>query len=118
MTEKHENTIEKLKEKLVSERKAIDGRFAKLIEGEVVNQLLIFAEQDEELAEVVLDHPRSFKQCMDAVMKDIGYSISDIDAYRRAVKFYFPEWDVECSMKLTKPGKQKILNISFADLID
>ena len=37
---------------------------------------------------------------MKAVAKGVGGSISDLEAYRRAVRFYFPGSDVVFQMKI------------------
>lgn len=56
-----------------------------------------FCRQNEEFAQAVVQGG-SFEQCMDAVAKGVGSSISDLDAYRRAVQFYFPGADIRVKM--------------------
>lgn len=58
-----------------------------------------FCRQNEEFAQAVVQGG-SFEQCMDAVAKGVGNSISDLDAYRRAVQFYFPGADIRVKMSV------------------
>ena len=40
----------------------------------------------------------TFSECMKAVAKGCGSAISDLEAFRRAVRFYFPGADVKFHM--------------------
>lgn len=57
-----------------------------------------FCRQDEEFAQAVVQGG-SFRDCMTAVAKGVGNSISDLDAYKKAVQFFFP--GAEIRMQLT-----------------
>ena len=46
----------------------------------------------------------SFKDCMDAVAMGVGQSISDLDAYKKAVQFYFPGAEIRMSMTVDLVG--------------
>lgn len=63
----------------------------------VYDAIAEFCRQNEEFAQAVVQGG-SFEQCMDAVAKGVGSSISDLDAYRRAVQFYFPGADIRVKM--------------------
>lgn len=63
----------------------------------VKDALLIFIEQDNEFAQAIVQGG-SFSDCMKAVAKGVGSSISDIDAYKRAVQFYFKGADISFTM--------------------
>lgn len=65
----------------------------------VRDALETFIRQDEEFAQAVVQGG-SFYDCMKAVAKDCGSCLSDLEAYKRAVQFYFPEADVEFQMKI------------------
>ena len=65
----------------------------------VRDALETFIRQDEEFAQAVVQGG-TFEKCMEAVSKNVGRGISDLDAYKRAVQFYFPGADVEFSMKI------------------
>ena len=47
-----------------------------------------------------------------------GELISDIEAYKRAVKYYFPDADIEFSMKIKTASKSNIISVNFSDLLD
>ena len=55
--------------------------------------------QDAEFAQAVAQGG-SFKDCMAAVAKGVGGSISDLEAYRKAVRFYFKGADVRFRMEI------------------
>ena len=65
----------------------------------VHDALAEFCRQDAEFAQAVLQGG-SFADCMAAVEKGVGQSISDLDAYRRAVQFYFPGADIRFHMTI------------------
>ena len=63
----------------------------------VHDALAEFCCQDGEFAQAVMQG-HSFGECMQAVAKGVGGSISDLEAYRRAVQFYFPGADIRMQM--------------------
>lgn len=63
----------------------------------VKDALLSFCRQEEEFAQAVVQGG-SFKDCMTSVLKGVASHISDLEAYRRAVRFYFPGADVKFHM--------------------
>lgn len=65
------------------------NRYAGVMAEPVKKQLVAFCEQEPEFAQAVVQGG-SFEDCMAAVTKGVGSSISDIEAYERAVRFYFP----------------------------
>ena len=65
----------------------------------VHDALAEFCRQDEEFAQAVLQGG-SFTDCMAAVAAGVSGSISDLDAYRRAVQFYFPGADIRFQMQI------------------
>lgn len=62
-----------------------------------------FCRQDEEFAQAVVQGG-SFTDCMKAVAKSCGSSISDLEAYRRAVRFYFPGAEIHMRMTIDLIG--------------
>ena len=85
-------------------RKLADGvkaqlgnRHAEAMKRAVHDALADFCRQDGEFAQAVAQGG-SFADCMNAVAKNVGSSISDVDAYRRAVQFYFPGADIRVQM--------------------
>ena len=86
------------KDKLEKEYKGFRGdRYESAMKKEVLAALLIFVAQDNEFAQAVVQGG-SFADCMKAVAKGVGTSISDIEAYKKAVKFYFPGADISFTM--------------------
>lgn len=65
------------------------NRYSKVMAEPVKKQLVAFCKQEPEFAQAVV-HGGSFKDCMAEVTKDVRLSISDVEAYERAVRFYFP----------------------------
>ena len=72
-------------------------RYANAMKEAVHDALLTFCKQDGEFAQAVVQGG-TFEDCMKAVAKNCGSSISDLDAFRRAVRFYFPGADVQFHM--------------------
>lgn len=92
--------FEKAKAKLEEEAK--NGKFgtkAAAMKGAVKDALSAFCEQDEEFAQAVVQGG-SFVDCMQQVENGVGGSISDLDAYKKAVKFYFPGAQVRFQMEI------------------
>lgn len=77
---------------------------AKVMSGIIGNALADFCEQDSEFEQAVSQSGKTFTECMDCVAADVGSSISDIDAVKKAVRFYFSTADVSCVMKINLSG--------------
>lgn len=65
----------------------------------VHDALVDFCRQDEEFAQAVYQGG-SFGECMRSVAKGAGGALSDLEAYRRAVQFYFPGADIRMQMSI------------------
>lgn len=87
--------ISKLNKEL-SESKSADRRIT-VMQTPVHDALVEFCRQDEEFAQAVLQG-ESFEGCMKAVAKGVGSALSDLEAYRRAVQYYFPGADIRMQM--------------------
>lgn len=74
-------------------------RYAAAMKNDVHRTLESFCKQDAEFAQAVVQGGK-FEDCMKAVAKGCGSSISDLDAYRKAVQFYFPGADVRFNMSI------------------
>lgn len=96
----NELLIHNVEEKLEKESFEISGRKEKAMMSAVRNALMSFCGQESEFAQAILESKGSFKDCMVAVAKDTGDCISDLEAYRRAVRFYFPGADIEFKMTI------------------
>lgn len=89
---------EQAKAKLEAEKKAGSyDRYASAMKGAVCEALDGFCRQDAEFAQAVVQGG-TFADCMNTVAKGCGSAISDLEAFRRAVRFYFPGADVKFHM--------------------
>lgn len=92
--------VTEAKEKLAREHKAARyDKYARIMKDGVKKTLVQFCEQSEVFAEKVV-HGKSFEECMKAVAKNCGNGLSDVDAYKRAVKFYMPEAKIRVHMEI------------------
>ena len=110
--------------------KDIKGNKQKAIAESVVVALQSFCEQEPEFEQAIEQSSKSFQDCLDACVKDCGAAISDIEVYRRAVKFYFSTASVSFIMQIDLSGdngakpitmtenKSDTLSVSLDDLLD
>lgn len=91
-------------EKLRKEKKGVSGQKEKAMADAVYAQIRDFCMQDEEFAQAVV-RGGSFADCMKAVAKNVGNYISDVDAYQKAVQFYFPGAEIRLQMTIDLIGK-------------
>lgn len=94
----NELMIHNIQQKLDKEQKEINGQKERVMAEPVKKALIDFSKQDSEFAQAIMEHSGTFSDCMKAVAKDVGNHISDIEAYRRAVKYYFTGADISFSM--------------------
>ena len=84
--------------KLEGEKKGITGSKERAMADAVFTAIKDFCVQDEEFAQAVVQGG-TFGECMKKVAGGVGNSISDLEAYKKAVQFYFP--GAEVRMQLT-----------------
>ena len=84
-----ENWATQAHEKLKKERMAVSGQKEKYMADEVLDAIKGFCRQEPEFAQAVVQGG-TFADCMKKVAADVGGKISDLDAYKKAVQFYFP----------------------------
>ena len=48
---------------------------------------------------------RTLSDCCGQIVRGVGNSISDIEVYRRAVQFYFPNSEIEFKMNILLTGE-------------
>ncbi len=120
------NYREQAQQKLSADMNKIKGAKESAMKQEIKEVLCSFIEQDNEFAQAVVEGG-SFSDCMKEVAKDVGSSISDIDAIRKAVRFYFDNAVVNFSMTInvnpydnnvpkSDAQKKSVLNLSLDDL--
>ena len=85
------------KDKLMRGVKEVKGQKETAMKESVKTALLDFCRQDAEFAQAVVQGG-TFSECMNAVANGCGNAISDLEAFRRAVRFYFPGADVKFHM--------------------
>lgn len=90
---------EQAEQKLTEESKKVSGQKEAAMKMAVKDALLEFSRQDDEFARAIVQGG-SFADCMAAVAKDVGSSISDLEAYKKAVAFYFPGAGIKVTMKI------------------
>lgn len=63
-----------------------------------------FCIQEPEFEQAIIQSGKTFNQCMNKVASGVGGEISDINAIKKAVKFYFSTADVSFVMKINLSG--------------
>lgn len=106
----------------------IKGQKQKAIGSAVAEALTSFCEQESEFEQAIEQSGKTFQECLNEVVSGCGSCLSDIEAYRRAVKFYFSTATVSFRMEIDlcsteKPitmteNKKDTLSISLDDLLD
>ena len=121
--------------KLNAENKSFKGEAkASAMRSAVLEALCQFCHQDAEFTQAVVQSNKTFSDCMKAVAEGVGSSISDLEAYKKAVQFYFPGAEIKFHMTIdlvgqategvqpitmttnTDPVKKSVLDISLDDL--
>lgn len=123
-------------EKLRAGEKAFKGDMkAMFMKSAVCEALISFCKQNEEFADAVLVEDKTFEGAMKAVVAAVkGNAISDIDAYRAAVSYFFqgavidfvmnirmseyeePAAAVKETVRKENKKKAKILSLDLDDL--
>ena len=101
MSEMQEQALKKLREE---DKAAKFDRYGNAVHKEVREALEEFIRQDEEFAQAVVQGGQ-FGACIQQVIQGVTGSISDLEAYRRAVRFYFPGANVRFQMMIDLIGE-------------
>lgn len=77
--------------KLTDEDKLINNsnKYISAVHTAVLNALCEFCRQNAEFAQAICQSDKHFTACLAEIVKGIKGSISDLDLYTRAVRFYF-----------------------------
>ncbi len=97
------NWVTQAIQKLKDGKKGVSGSKEKAMVHAVSSALQDFCKQDQEFAQAVVQGG-SLADCMAAVAKGVGNSISDIDVYKKAVQFYFPGAKVQMQLTIDLIG--------------
>lgn len=90
-------------ERLKKEAGQVSGDKEKAMASAVRKTLEDFCRQEPEFAQAIVQGG-SFKDCMAAVAKGVGSSISDSEAFAKAARFYFPGSRVRVVMEIDLVG--------------
>ena len=92
--------LEQALKRLEKEDKTVTDRYGAAMKDAVRRALESFARQDGEFAQAIAQGG-SFAGCMKQVAGGVkNGAISDLDAYRRAVEFYFPGAVIRTTMEI------------------
>lgn len=100
----------------------IKGNIQQAIAERTANALQYFCNQEQEFAQAIEQSGKTFQECLDYVAKGVGRSISDFEAYSKAVEFYFTGAKVQFCMKIdlvgdnadtAEPPTHKKITVSF-----
>ncbi len=114
------------------EIKNIKGSKQKGIAMETAKALKLFCNQQPEFEQAIEQSGKTFIECLDAIVKNVGTSISDFEIYNKAVKFYFETAKVHFNMSIDLSGdngytpppitmtecRQSGLTVSLDELLD
>lgn len=95
------NAIEKLTKELAE---VGNDKYVAAVKEAVFEMLCDMCNKSPELEQIVANSAKNLNDCLLEVVKDVRGSISDIGAYRRAVKYYCPDADIEFDMRIVMPG--------------
>lgn len=90
-------------DKLGVEAKKVSGQKESIMSTAVLDAVTMFCKQEPEFAQAVVQGG-SFADCMKSVAKGVGNSISDLEAYKKAVQFYFPGAKVQMQLTIDLIG--------------
>ena len=90
-------------EKLDCELGKVSGQKEKEMAPVVLAAIKDFCKQDAEFAQAVVQGG-TFAECMKRVAVGVGNSISDLEAYSKAVQFYFPGAKVQMALTIDLIG--------------
>lgn len=97
------NMYEQAAERLRKEFDKVKGSKAAAMKKAVRDALLSFAKQEEEFAQAIVQGG-SFSDCMAQLAAGVGKSISDLEAFEKATRFYFPGARVRFEMHVDLIG--------------
>lgn len=111
----------------------IVGRHQRAVAPKTAKALMQFCEQETEFEQAIEQSGADFQRCLDEVVRGVDDSISDLEAYNKAVKFYFSTAVVHFHMTIdlsgdnghteppitmTQSKPKSSLSVSLDDLLD
>lgn len=116
--------IEDAQEKIKPSGEKKLGRYENAVNSAVAAALCEFCEQSEEFARAIVESDKTYADCLTAVCKGLGSSISDFDLYTKAVQFWFPGAIVEYKMTIrmseyeVEEEQHEDMSLSLDSLLD
>jgi hypothetical protein len=102
------NYVNQALKKLAEEYKGFKGdRYQAVMKSAVRDALEDFCKQNEEFAQAVVQGG-SFADCMEEVSRGIKNALSDLEAYRRAVSFYFEGAKVKMTLTIQMEREEAV----------
>lgn len=106
-------------EKLDKEYQDFKGNnYEAAVKKDVADMLRDFCRQNDEFAQAVVQGG-AFKDCVAAVVAGVRSTLSDLEAYNRAVMFYFQGAQVKMDLRIQlEPDTEedgKLIRLDFAD---
>lgn len=112
-----EDFVAKAVEKIEGGVSSVKDRYGKVVARPVADALISFCRQQGEFAQAVVQSDEGFADCIAHVVKGIGQSLSDIDAYRKAVGFWFPGAVVDMVLTLRMSGYEEAVPETVPDVL-
>ncbi|MGN1117426.1 MAG: Cas9 inhibitor AcrIIA9 family protein [Acutalibacteraceae bacterium] len=92
-------------EKIAAELKVFKGGYKETaVSTHIANMLSSFCEQEERFAQTVCKTKRTLSDCAKEILKSSGSAMSDLEVFRRAAQFYYPNVKVSFVMNLEITG--------------
>lgn len=91
--------IRTLREEYLATKKKLSRKGAVVAEP-VIEALCEFCKQNSEFAQAVEQSGKKINECIEHVVKDSDSALSDLEAFRRAVSFYFEGATVHFQMNI------------------
>ena len=82
----------------------IVGKYQRAVAPKTAKALMQFCEQEPEFEQAIKQSGVDFQCCLDKVIKGVGESISDLEVYTKAAKFYFSTATVHFRMTIDLSG--------------
>lgn len=99
--------FEEARKKINEGKKEVKGQKEGAMKNVVADALISFCGQDDLLAREIVEGG-TFADCMKAVAAGVGDSISDLEAYKKAVKFYSPSAEIGFVMTISRGEKSEM----------
>ncbi len=99
MNEDIKQAVIKLEGEFAACEKKLD-RYGQVIGKPVKEALISFCNQNSEFSRAVLRSTRNIGECIKSIVSGNPRALSDVEAYRRAVKFYFSTATINFNMTI------------------